>query len=68
MFACVKIVLMNKGNTAGTENRLTPYLSPAGAWAVAIGTSIGWGSLVVTSNTYLLQAGPFGSAIGTIII
>lgn len=67
MFACVKILLMNKGNTAGTENRLTPYLSPAGAWAVTLGTSIGWGSLVVTSNTYLLQAGPFGSAIGTIL-
>ena len=43
---------------------LSPYLTPLGAWAFALGTSIGWGSLVVTSNTYLLQAGPWGSVLG----
>lgn len=48
----------------GEDRKLSPYLSPAGAWALALGTSIGWGSLVVTSNTYLLQAGPAGSAAG----
>lgn len=46
---------------------LTPYVSPAAAWALSLGTSIGWGSLVVTSNTYLSQAGPWGSTIGMII-
>ena len=46
---------------------LTPYLSPLGAWALALGTSIGWGSLVVTSNSYLLQAGPAGSLLGMVI-
>ena len=46
------------------ERQLTPYLSPAGAWALAVGTSIGWGSLVVTANTYLKQAGPAGSVLG----
>ncbi|MBQ3303698.1 MAG: amino acid permease, partial [Clostridia bacterium] len=35
-------------------------------WAFSIGTSIGWGSLVVTSNTYLAQAGPLGSTVGMI--
>ena len=45
---------------------LTPYVSPAGAWALALGTSIGWGSLVVTSNTYLIQAGPLGSVLGMV--
>lgn len=35
-----------------------------GAWAFAIGTSVGWGSLVVTANTYLAQAGPAGSVLG----
>ena len=35
-----------------------------GAWAFAIGTSVGWGSLVVTANTYLAQAGPMGSTLG----
>ena len=43
---------------------LTPYLSPLGAWALALGASVGWGSLVVTCNTYLLHAGPAGSILG----
>ena len=43
------------------------YISPAGAWAFAIGTSIGWGSLVVTSNTYLSQAGILGSILGMVL-
>ena len=46
---------------------LTPYLSPAAAWALALGTSIGWGSLVVTTNTYLAQAGPLGTICGLVI-
>ena len=49
------------------ERKLTRNLSPTAAWAFSIGTSIGWGSLVVTSNTYLAQAGPWGSAIGMIV-
>ncbi len=44
--------------------KLKPNLSPAGAWSFALGTSIGWGSLVVTANTYLAQAGPMGSLLG----
>ncbi len=39
-------------------------IGPAGVWAMALGTSIGWGSLVVTSNTYLSQSGPLGSIFG----
>ena len=42
-------------------------LSPVGAWAFAVGTSIGWGSMVVTSNTYLAQAGPLGSVLGMVL-
>ena len=49
------------------RNSLTPYVSPLGAWALALGTSIGWGSLVVTSNSYLMQAGPLGSVLGIVI-
>ena len=49
------------------ERRLSRNLTPLGAWAFSIGTSIGWGSLVVTSNTYLAQAGPLGSTIGMIV-
>ena len=43
------------------------HISPLGAWALAVGTSIGWGSLVVTANTYLAQSGPMGSVIGMVI-
>ena len=49
------------------QQTLSPYLSPVAAWAFALGTSIGWGSLVVTSNTYLLQAGPWGSILGLLV-
>ena len=49
------------------HGKLTKNLSPLGAWAFAIGTSIGWGSLVVTNNAYLGQAGPAGSVIGMIV-
>ena len=50
------------------ENRqLRQDISPVGAWAFAIGTSIGWGSLVVTSSTYLSQAGIMGSVFGLLL-
>ena len=46
---------------------LSPYFSAKAAWAFSLGTSVGWGSFVITSNTYLIQAGPAGSAAGLII-
>ncbi|MBQ6622542.1 MAG: APC family permease [Mogibacterium sp.] len=46
------------------SGRLTAHLSPAAAWAFSVGTSIGWGSLVVTSSTYLAGGGPAGSTLG----
>ena len=49
------------------KQSLKPYVTPLGAWALALGTSIGWGSLVVTSNSYLLQSGPLGSVAGMFI-
>lgn len=55
-----------------TEHGLKPYLSPLSVWAIALGASIGWGSFVITCNTYLSQAGPAGSiggmAIGALIM
>ncbi len=47
--------------------KMQPFMSPLTVWAFAVGTSVGWGSLVVTSNTYLRQAGPWGSVIGLLI-
>jgi len=46
---------------------LSPSVSLLGALALAMGTSIGWGSLVVTSNAYLSQAGVMGSVAGMIL-
>ena len=50
-----------------SARKLTRNLSPLAAWAFSIGTSIGWGSLVVTSSTYLAQAGPWGSTVGMVV-
>ena len=49
---------------SGRKNGLQPYLSPLAVWALSVGSAIGWGSLVVTSKTYLSQAGPLGSVLG----
>ena len=45
---------------------LVPHLSPLNTWALSIGTSIGWGSLVVTANTYLAKSGPMGTVLGLV--
>ena len=51
----------------GNDIGLSRYLTPLSVWALAVGTSVGWGSLVVTGNTYLAKAGPLGSVLGIII-
>ncbi len=58
-----------KGQTSDNNNtaNLQPYLSPLAVWALSVGSVIGWGSLVVTSSSYLSQAGPMGSIIGLLI-
>ena len=59
---------MSQDGSMQTEKvGLAPYLSPTAAWALALGASVGWGSLVVTANTYLVQAGPLGSTLGILI-
>ena len=52
---------MNKGaiNKGGNA-----YLSTLGAWALAFGCSVGWGSFVMPGTTFLPIAGPMGTAIG----
>lgn len=54
-------------SAANTEQGLKPYIGRTGAWALSLGTAIGWGSLVVTSNTYLAQSGVAGSIAGLVI-
>ena len=52
---------------AEQERQLSPYFTKLGVWAFSIGTSIGWGSFIVTCNTYLSQAGPLGSVLGLLL-
>ena len=58
-----------KEQTSSVQNTegLKPYLSPLAVWALSVGSAIGWGSLVVTSGSYLSQAGPLGSVLGLLI-
>ena len=42
-------------------------ISIFGAFALSIGTAIGWGSFVVTGSSFVSKAGPLGSIIGLII-
>ena len=59
---------MNETSSAARDKtELQPYLSPLAVWALSVGSAIGWGSLVVTSSSYLSSAGPMGSIIGLLI-
>ncbi|MBQ1491043.1 MAG: amino acid permease, partial [Blautia sp.] len=59
---------MNETSSASSNTTtLQPYLSPMAVWALSVGSAIGWGSLVVTSRSYLSEAGPLGSILGLLI-
>lgn len=49
------------------DRKLNPGFGPFSIWAFSIGTSIGWGSFVVTCNTYLSQAGVAGTILGILL-
>ena len=46
---------------------LRPGFTPLGVWAFSIGTSIGWGSFIVTCNTYLQKSGLLGTVFGLLL-
>ena len=48
----------------GDERQATPYLGALGAWALAFGCAVGWGSFVMPGGTFLPIAGPVGTALG----
>lgn len=52
--------------TVFTENK-KKYIGVLGAFGLSVGTSIGWGSFVVTSSDYLSKAGLLGSIIGILL-
>jgi len=45
------------------EIRLEKKLSPLNVWSLALGCIIGWGAFVMPGNTFLVKAGPLGTAI-----
>ena len=40
------------------------HLNPLGAWALAFGCAVGWGSFVMPGTTFLPVAGPLGTVLG----
>jgi diguanylate cyclase (GGDEF)-like protein len=52
-----------KNNSSGLQSNFTPL----GMWAFSIGTSIGWGSFIVTCSAYLQKAGILGTVFGLLI-
>ena len=60
------------GITQNTRNDSAPGglragFTPLGMWAFSIGTSIGWGSFIVTCNTYLQKSGVLGTVFGMLL-
>ncbi len=55
---------MEKDSIKAYNGKPAPYLSAAGAWALAFGSSVGWGAFVMPGNTFLPVAGPAGAALG----
>ena len=55
---------MKQNEAMGTDLKAPPYLSVLGAWALAFGCAVGWGSFVMPGNTFLPIAGPVGTVLG----
>ena len=54
-------------NSNGTGPCGNKYLSVLGAWALAFGCAVGWGSFVMPGTTFLPLAGPLGTLIGILL-
>lgn len=50
--------------TSHPSGRMKASFTPLGIWSLSIGTSIGWGSFIVTCSTYLRKAGILGTVFG----
>lgn len=50
----------------GNDEVRKTEISPFERWSLSLGSTIGWGSLVVTCSNYLAQAGIAGSVLGLV--
>ena len=55
---------MNQDYNQKKTGGIPTYLTAIGAWALAFGCAVGWGSFIMPGGTFLPLAGPVGSAIG----
>ena len=55
---------MNQDFNHKRSGSIPTYLTGIGAWALAFGCAVGWGSFIMPGGTFLPTAGPVGSAIG----
>ena len=46
---------------------LRPCFTPLAIWSLSIGASIGWGSFLITCNTYLQKSGVLGTVFGMLL-
>ena len=65
----IEEAIIMKEQTSSVQNTggLKPHLSSLAVWALSVGSAIGWGSLVVTSSSYLSEAGPLASVLGLLV-
>lgn len=56
----ISLRIPDKDHSGGLRSSFTPL----GIGAFSIGTSIGWGSFIVTCNTYLQKSGLLGTILG----
>ena len=40
------------------------YISPIGAWALSLGSAVGWGAFIMPGTTFIPIAGPLGTVLG----
>ncbi len=52
-----------KGSTMN-HTKLKPYLTPLGAFGLALGCAVGWGAFVMPATVFLPMGGPLGVALG----
>ena len=46
------------------QSKLNKYMSQIGAWSMAVGGILGWGSFVMPGTVFLPFAGPLGTITG----
>lgn len=52
---------------ADNNGSLKNYMNIPGAWALALGSAVGWGAFMMPGTTFLPQAGPLGTIIGLLL-